>query len=140
MTNEPGRARCVLVSPGEAYRGKQGLEYFAGVSAQSAGATGICMHLVTIPSGARSEPHLHERHETVVYVLSGEGSMDWGEGLREHVTARAGEFLYIPANVPHVTYNAGASPCTAVLARTDPDEQESVKPYALDGPSRPAPR
>ena len=121
---------CVVVSPGETFQGKQKLEYFAGISAQSAGAQGICMHLVTIPPGARSEPHLHEHHETVVYVLSGEGSMYYGEGLKEHVTVRAGEFLYIPANMPHLTYNASeTTPCTAVLARTDPSEQESVQRY-----------
>jgi uncharacterized RmlC-like cupin family protein len=121
---------CVVVSPGETFQGKQKLEYFAGISAQSAGAQGICMHLVTIPPGARSEPHLHEHHETVVYVLSGEGSMYYGEGLREHVTVRTGEFLYIPANMPHLTYNASeTTPCTAVLARTDPSEQESVQRY-----------
>ena len=124
------RSTCVVVSPGETFQGKQRLEYFAGVSAQSAGARGICMHLVAIPPGARSEPHLHEHHETVVYVLTGEGSMDYGDGLREHLTVRAGQFLYIPASVPHVTYNASpTTPCTAVIARTDPNEQESVKPY-----------
>lgn len=123
--------RCVVVSPGATYPGRQRLQYFAGVSAESAGAKGLCMHLVIIPPGGRSEAHLHEHHETVVYVLSGEGSMDWGEGLREHVTVRAGEFLYIPANVPHVTYNAGTEPCTAVLARTDPNEQESVREYEV---------
>ena len=122
--------RCVVISPGETFEGKQRLEYFAGVSAESAGAQAICMHLVTIPPGARSAPHLHEHHETVVYVLSGEGSMDYGEGLREHLTVRAGQFLYIPPSTPHVTYNASATtPCTAVIARTDPNEQESVKPY-----------
>ncbi len=55
---------CVVVSPGETFHGKQRLDYFAGISAQSAGATGICMHLVHIPPGGRSAPHLHERHET----------------------------------------------------------------------------
>ena len=121
---------CVVVSPGETFHGKQQLDYFAGISAQSAGATGLCMHLVHLPPGARSEAHLHERHETVVYVISGEGSMDYGEGLREHLTVRAGQFLYIPANLPHLTYNASTTtPCTAVVARTDPNEQESVKRY-----------
>jgi len=130
---------CVVVSPEESYRGKQRLDYFAGISAQSAGARGICMHLVTIPPGARSEPHLHERHETVVYVLSGEGSMYFGEGLREHLTVRAGQFLYIPAGVPHLTYNASeTAPCVAVLARTDPDEQESVQPYPAARAAAPA--
>lgn len=135
-TNPP--ATCVVLSPGEAFHGRQQLDYLAGISAQSAGATGLCMHLVTIPPGARSEPHLHERHETAIYVLSGEGSMDWGEGLREHLTVRAGQFLFIPANVPHLTYNASdTTPCVAVLARTDPNEQESVRPYASPGASPP---
>ena len=128
MSNEKkGPPMCVVVSPGETYRGKQELDYFAGVSAQSAGANAICMHLLTIPPGARSQPHLHERHETVVYVLEGEGSMYWGEGLREHLTVRAGQFLYIPANVPHLTYNASpTTPCRALVARTDPNEPTAI--------------
>ncbi len=130
MPTDPAPPPCVVISPGETFRGKQQLDYFAGISAQSAGAKGICMHVVTLPPGARSDAHLHEHHETVVYVISGEGSMYWGEGLREHLVVRAGEFLYIPANTPHLTYNASATtPCTAVLARTDPNEQESVKAY-----------
>ncbi len=121
---------CTVVSPGEAFQGKQRLDLFAGISAQSAGARGICMHLVTIPPGGRSEAHLHEQHETAIYVLSGEAAMDYGEGLRERLTVRAGQFLYIPASMPHRTYNASAvAPCTAVVARTDPNEQESVQPY-----------
>lgn len=121
---------CTVVSPGEALQGKQRLEMFSGISAQSAGALGICMHLVTIPPGARSEAHLHENHETAIYVLSGESGMNYGEGLRQHLTVHAGQFLYIPANMPHQTYNASAvTPCTAVVARTDPNEQESVKRY-----------
>ena len=39
----------------------------------------------------------------------------------------AGDFVYIPANVPHLPYNlSGSEPATAVVARTDPNEQESV--------------
>jgi uncharacterized RmlC-like cupin family protein len=39
---------------------------------------------------------------------------------------QAGEFLYIPAGVPHLPYNPYAAEAVAVLARTDPNEQESV--------------
>ncbi len=120
----------MVVSPGDTYSGKQNLNYFPGISAESAGAQGLCMLLVTIPPGAKSEPHLHERHETVVYVLSGEGAMYYGPGLKQHISAKAGQFLYIPANMPHLTYNPSDTvPCTAVIARTDPNEQESVQPY-----------
>ncbi len=53
--------------------------------------------------------------------------MWYGEGLRRHLTVRAGEFLYIPANMPHLPYNASeTAPCIGVMARTDPNEQESV--------------
>jgi len=40
---------------------------------------------------------------------------------------RSGDFVYIPANVPHLPYNLSETePCTSVIARTDPNEQESV--------------
>jgi uncharacterized RmlC-like cupin family protein len=126
---------CVVVSSGETYEGKQGLSYFSGISAESAGATGICMHLLTIPPGVRAAPHLHESHETAIYVLSGEAEMRYGDGLSERLVVRQGEFLYIPAGVPHQPMNLSETPCTAVLARTDPNEQESV--VVLDAPGAP---
>jgi uncharacterized RmlC-like cupin family protein len=118
---------CVLIQPREENRSKQGLHYFEGVSAETAGSKGLCLHMVTIPPLGRAKPHLHRDHESAVYVLSGEAGMWYGEGLREHVWMRAGDFVYIPANVPHLPYNAsGTTPCTGLIARTDPDEQESV--------------
>ena len=53
--------------------------------------------------------------------------MWYGEGLEEHATVRPGDFLYIPANVPHLPYNPSQTDTVvAVIARTDPNEQESV--------------
>ncbi len=118
---------CKVISGRAAYRGKQNLEIFEGVSAQSAGAKGLCLHVIAIPPGGRAKPHLHERHESSVYVVSGKAGMWFGEGLREHVWMNAGDFLYIPANTPHLPYNASdTEPCIGVVARTDPNEQESV--------------
>jgi uncharacterized RmlC-like cupin family protein len=60
-------------------------------------------------------------------VISGESGMWYGEGLRQHMWTRAGDFVHIPANVPHLPYNASdTTPCIALIARTDPNEQESV--------------
>jgi uncharacterized RmlC-like cupin family protein len=42
---------CVVNSTNEQYRAKQGFSYHAGISAKTAEARGICMHLLTIPSG-----------------------------------------------------------------------------------------
>jgi uncharacterized RmlC-like cupin family protein len=122
-----GSPTCVVIHPGEEYIGKQGLGYSAGISAETAGATDICMQLVTIPPGGKAKPHLHAAHETAIYVLSGESEMWFGDGLREHLVVRAGDFLYIPAGMPHMPANASRTePCTAVVARTDPNDQESV--------------
>lgn len=85
------------------------------------------MHLLTIPPEGRAKAHLHQDHETAIYMLSGEASMWYGESLEQHMSAKAGDFIYIPAGVPHLPYNPSPSqPAVAVLARTDPSEQESV--------------
>jgi uncharacterized RmlC-like cupin family protein len=124
---DPEQPTCRVLRAESSYSGKQGFDYFQGISTESAGATGICMHLLTIPPGGRAKAHLHESHETAIYVLSGRAEMWYGEGLRDHLTCGPGDFIYIPAGVPHLPANTSTTePCTAVLARTDPNEQESV--------------
>lgn len=120
------RPTCRIVRPGQTYDGKQGLSYFEGISAEATGSTGICMHLLTIPPGGRAKAHLHESHETAIYVLSGEAHTWYGDRLQHHAIVRAGEMFYIPAGVPHLPANLSDRPCSAVIARTDPKEQESV--------------
>lgn len=121
---------CKVVSPQPSQQGATKLNYSDGISAQTVGSQQLCMKLVTIPPGAKSNAHVHEHHETAVYVLSGEGATWFGEGLKEHLSAKAGEFMYIPANMPHLTYNPSTTePCVAVIARTDPNDQESVTEY-----------
>ncbi|HEY4380934.1 MAG TPA: cupin domain-containing protein [Acidobacteriaceae bacterium] len=126
-TVETVAGSCRLVQAGSPYTGKQGLDYAVGVSAESAGATGIHMQLVTIPPGGRARAHKHATHETAIYALSGESGVWHGERLEHHTVVKPGDFFYIPADVPHLPYNASATESvTAVIARTDPNEQESV--------------
>ena len=85
------------------------------------------MQLLTIPPGGRAKAHKHVSHETAIYVLSGEAGMWYGERLERHMVTLPGDFIYIPADMPHLPYNRSQSePCTAVISRTDPNEQESV--------------
>ena len=124
MSNQP---TCKRIRSDETYDGKQGLTYFTGISAESTGAQAICMHLLTIPPGGKAKAHLHENHETALYVLSGISYMHYGENLSEYMEVRAGDYVYIPAGVPHLPGNLSQTePCSVVLARTDPNEQESV--------------
>ena len=122
-----GKPVCRKFRPGgAAYAGKQGFSYVEGVSAESAGSQGICMMLLTIEPGQRARAHMHASHETAIYIVSGESVMWYGDRLENRMTVGAGEMLYIPAGVPHLPANVSGEPCVAVIARTDPNEQESV--------------
>lgn len=119
-------AECRVIRGGEGFHGKQGLDYFAGVSAESAGSNGICMHMLVMPPGAEAKPHYHENHETAIYMLEGSTSFRHGPKLEflDHVAQ--GDFVYIPAGVPHQPFNPTDKVARALIARTDPNEQESV--------------
>ncbi len=117
---------CQVVRTNTSYTGLQGFTYGEGISAQSVGAQMLCMHLLRLPPGARAQPHLHANHETAIYVLEGNAAMWYGEQLEHHVAVQAGDFLYIPAGVPHLPYNPSSADVVAVIARTDPNDQESV--------------
>lgn len=52
----------------------------------------------------------------------------YGERLEKRVINRAGDFLFIPAGVPHQPINLSASEfAIAIVARNDPEEQEHVQ-------------
>lgn len=119
-------SECRVIRPGPGFHGKQGLDYFSGISAESTGARGICMHLLVMPPGAEAKPHFHESHETAIYMLEGETEFRHGPNLEHVDRCVAGDFVYIPAGVPHQPYNPGGVRAVAVIARTDPKEQESV--------------
>lgn len=128
--------RCVLVQAGDAAEGRTGVTYAAGISATSAGASGLCLQLASLPPGARARAHQHDEHESAAYVIEGEMVLWFGQRLEHRVVARAGDFIYIPNGVPHLVINGSDSErAVAVLARTDPNEQEDVTALPeLDAP------
>ncbi len=119
-------AECKVIRGGQAFHGKQGLDYFAGVSAESAGSTGICMHMLVIPPGATARPHYHANHETAIFQLEGSTSFRHGPNLEHLDHVNQGDYVYIPAGVPHQPFNPTDRIARALIARTDPNEQESV--------------
>jgi uncharacterized RmlC-like cupin family protein len=118
---------CRVVRAGKTAKGKQELFYNVDVSSESVGAHGIHIQIVTIPPGARAKAHKHEAHETAIYALRGESHVWHGERLEHHSVVKPNDFFYIPANVPHLPYNpSDTEEVVALIARTDPNEQESV--------------
>lgn len=119
----------VIVLPtGEASTTQQGLRQFEGISAESVGSRALCAHLLAIPPGGRAKAHRHTGHETAIYLLEGRAVVWFGEQLESKVDVGPGDFLYIPSDVPHVPMNPSDTDwARGVVARTDPNEQESVE-------------
>ena len=109
---------------------RQKLPNFVGISAETVGARGLSMNLVVIPPGAAAEPHFHKGFESAVYVLEGRVETRYGPGLDESVITEAGDFLFIPPDVPHQPINLSETEAArAIVVRNDPNEQEHVILY-----------
>ncbi len=124
---------CV-VRTGSGYRAEQGSDYFPAVSAETIGSQMIWFGKVTIPPGGRTKAHVHEFHESAFLLLSGDNLELWtGDELQHCEVAHPGDYLFIPANVPHVAVNRGNEPAVCIGCRNEPTAQESVVMYpALD--------
>ena len=120
----------ITVRPQVRHMTRQQLPNFEGISAVTAGTTHLCMHLVIIPPGGKATPHYHNRYETALYIVKRRAETRYGPHLEHSSINEAGDFLFIPPNVPHQPVNlSDVDEVVAVVARNDPNEQESVVVY-----------
>jgi uncharacterized RmlC-like cupin family protein len=137
MTLDRSQPKVQGLRPDREVMTRQRLPYFIGISGETVGASGLSMHIVVIPPGARAEPHLHIGYETGIYVLEGRVCTRWGHALEHEVVSEAGDFLFVPPGVPHEAINLSATePARAVVARNDPAEQDKVEPFRAAGGAR----
>jgi uncharacterized RmlC-like cupin family protein len=123
--------KIVVIRPETSTGSKQGLPLFQGISGQNAGARAISMNKVVIPPGGAAKAHRHKGYESVIYLIKGRVKTYYGEGLDKSVINEAGDFIYIPADLPHKPVNMSKTESAeAIVARTDPNEQESVEHVA----------
>ena len=126
----PNAAEIVTVHPTTTTLTRQQLPNFVGISGATTGAKHLSMNLVVIPPGGAAQPHVHRGYETAIYLIHGRVETRYGAGLRRSVIHEAGDFIFMPADVPHQPVNLSATePAQALVARNDPNEQESVVVY-----------
>ena len=58
-----------------------------------------------VEPAARTGIHHHGEQHTIAYVLSGTSYVRWGEQGEFDATLHAGDFLYVPAWLPHQEIN-----------------------------------
>ena len=121
---------CV-VSGSAGYVSKQGSEYAPGISKETVGSQVLFLGMVTIPPEGRTRAHIHPRHESAFYMLSGDEVELWtGDALERRAIAHPGDYLYIPAGVAHVAVNRSKAPAVFIGVRDEPTAQESVVMHA----------
>lgn len=119
--------QIITVRPSADVLTKQGLPNFVGISAETAGARGLSMNIVVVPPGGAAETHYHDGYETAIYVLVGIVKTLYGTNLEYESINVAGDFIFIPPNLPHKAINLSQTePACAIVARNDAREQESV--------------
>lgn len=123
---EPKKGR--VVAGGVSYRSQQGSIYAPGISKETVDSQALFLGQVTLGPGERTRAHIHARHESAFYLMTGENVELWtGDRLQHCERAQAGDYMFIPANVPHVAVNRSARlPAVFIGVRNEPTAQESV--------------
>jgi uncharacterized RmlC-like cupin family protein len=118
--------RVRVIGPGQTYVGKQGFTYNAGASTETVGAERICMNVLPVPVGGRAKVHYHQGIETIAYLLEGDCVVYYGERLEQRRLVRAGEQIYIPADVPHAPSNESSARCTWIVVHASGSDQDGI--------------
>jgi uncharacterized RmlC-like cupin family protein len=119
--------KASVVKSSAGYRAEQGSDYEPGVSAETVGSKTIWLGMITLPPGKRTLAHVHEHHETALYMLSGTEIELWtGDQLQHRDIVRQGDYIFIPENTLHVAVNRGGQPAVFIGSRDEATAQESV--------------
>lgn len=98
-----------------------GAHRVSGVGPQHTPATRIWFGRVSNEPGFRSLPHHHGDAETGGYVLEGRGRIYYGPGYTHWVDMEAGDFVFVPPNMPHVEVNMSVADELVWLTCRTPD-------------------
>src|SRR5438876_7893069 len=98
-----------IVSPTEFDRGTAqtpGSQRRAAIAPALGIASAIWGGLFEVEPGSRTGIHHHGEQETIAYVLSGVCEIRWGKKGESVAHAKAGDFIHVPAFLPHMEINS----------------------------------
>jgi uncharacterized RmlC-like cupin family protein len=97
-----------IVGPAQFDRGTAqtpGSERSAAIAPALGIASAIWGGLFEVQPGSRTGIHHHGEQETIAYVLSGICEIRWGANGESSARARPGDFIHVPAFLPHMEIN-----------------------------------
>lgn len=101
-----------------------GMQRFAAISGTLTGSQGLWMGGNTVRPGEASDDHHHGEADSGIYIVSGHPRFTFlVDGRESSVDTAPGDFVYVPAWVPHREENPSADEeAVVVLARSTPEE------------------
>jgi len=101
-----------------------GMQRVAAISRELAGSQGLWAGVTIVAPQTASGVHHHGATETIIYVVSGQGLMRWGEQMEFEQQVEPGDFIYVPPFAAHQEINASVdTPSQWVIVR---NSQEPV--------------
>jgi uncharacterized RmlC-like cupin family protein len=82
-----------------------GSHRFAAIGPSLGIASTIWGGLFEVEPGARTGIHHHGEQDTIAFVLSGRCEVRWGDRGESSARAKAGDFIHVPAFLPHMEIN-----------------------------------
>ena len=128
-TQVPKTCTWKVVSPYdmETVLGAQGQRLTATITKEICGSSQLAAGLVYMPPGVSAKAHVHNKYEMVVFVLEGWAASLVGDELEPAIQG-PGEFLFIPAGIPHLAVNLSMDrPVVGIEVRADPAFNDDVE-------------
>jgi uncharacterized RmlC-like cupin family protein len=116
-----------IVRSADAAQGLQGLWYAPGVTDATTATGRLCLTSAELPPGKRSACHVHRGIDSAGFIARGTVRTWWGEQLEHDAVLSAGDFAFIPADVPHVVGNDGDEPAFIVVAHSSANDQDGIE-------------
>ena len=99
-----------------------GSERRSAISVETGIDTALWGGIFIVEAGAKTGIHHHGEQETIAYVLEGYCSVRWGEHGEFSAVAQPGDFIHVPAWLPHMEINQSRnSQCVWVVVRSTPE-------------------
>jgi uncharacterized RmlC-like cupin family protein len=101
----------------------KGMNRQVALSGSQTGSVSLWAGTNHIKPGELTGAHHHGHLESVIYIISGHALMRWGEKLEYITAAGPGDFLQVPAWLPHQELNASdTEDLHCALVRSGPEE------------------
>jgi len=116
-----------VVLGGGSHTRRRGSVDAPGIGAETVGSRAVVLGMVTVAPEGRTTAPLPQFREFASCPVRGEAvRVCAGARLDHRETARAGDDLFMPANVPHAAVNRGRSPAVFTGVRNEPTALEGV--------------